>query len=275
MAAAAGSARPGAALLLGGKNKGLVFSGLRPLLEEKGLALYYFGEAGPEVQRMIGLSGGIFPGVGEALTAAFAAQRGSTAAQGILAPGGTSYDQFKDFEERGRFVKEFVVRLRGSTGHDRKRPDLAIFALTLVLVVLGILMVFNTSTAAGERVYGSQSGFLVRQAVSALSALFLCRVVCSFPTANWSPMYRCSSSAVCSCLCSSYPGHRPRSQQRPPLARVGAAAHPAFGVWQVGGHPLSFHDSGQETATGVDGILPRLHPAPLILLVFSDWFLST
>lgn len=116
VAAAAGSARPGAALLLGGKNKGLDFSGLRPLLEEKGLALYYFGAAGPEVRDMVGLPGDLYPGVGEALTAAFRDQRGTAAAQVILAPGGTSYDQFKDFEERGRFVKDFVVRLRGEYG---------------------------------------------------------------------------------------------------------------------------------------------------------------
>lgn len=52
-----------------------------------------------------------------------------------------------------------------------RQPDLVIFALTLILVVLGILMVFNTSTAAGERIYGSQSAFLVRQAVSAVIGL--------------------------------------------------------------------------------------------------------
>ena len=102
------AARKGASVLLGGKNKGLDFSGLGPVLRECGVVPVYFGADGEAVLSMTGVSGDVYPGVETAVRAAFSLQRQSGKGQVILCPGGTSYDEFRNFEERGDFFKNLV-----------------------------------------------------------------------------------------------------------------------------------------------------------------------
>jgi len=52
-----------------------------------------------------------------------------------------------------------------------KRPDLAIFTLTVVLILLGVLMVFNASSFVSQRYYKSDYSFLVRQAIFAIFSI--------------------------------------------------------------------------------------------------------
>ena len=61
------------------------------------------------------------------------------------------------------------------------RPDFTVFILTLILIILGILMVFNSSTAAGLRLYGNSGSFLVKQAVSALAGIIIMLFLVFFP----------------------------------------------------------------------------------------------
>lgn len=49
-----------------------------------------------------------------------------------------------------------------------KRPDMILFSLTLIMVLLGVLMVFNASTFAGRRFHKNPDAFLIRQAIYAV-----------------------------------------------------------------------------------------------------------
>lgn len=64
---------------------------------------------------------------------------------------------------------------------EQGRPDFTVFILTLILIILGILMVFNSSTAAGLRLYGNSGSFLIKQAISALIGIIIMLVLVFIP----------------------------------------------------------------------------------------------
>jgi len=111
VASAIRDAQFGAAVLLGGKNKGLDFSALGVVLQESGVVPFYFGADGKAVRDMTSVSGELYETVEPAVQAAFAQQRERGEGQVILCPGGTSYDEFRNFEERGDFFKNLVRSL--------------------------------------------------------------------------------------------------------------------------------------------------------------------
>ncbi len=104
-------------LLLGGRDKHLPWDDLSRLIHERVDHVIIFGEAAPLIQSALGnprpgdrLSSvetvGAFK---EALQAAsITAEPGDVV---LLSPGCTSYDEFKDFEERGEFFREWVKQL--------------------------------------------------------------------------------------------------------------------------------------------------------------------
>ena len=66
----------------------------------------FFGECGTKAQQLSGLGGETFPTLRDAITALQGiAQAGDTV---LLSPGGTSLDEFRNFEERGTFFAEAV-----------------------------------------------------------------------------------------------------------------------------------------------------------------------
>ena len=91
-------------LLLGGRDKKLPWEKLTSLGAQPRLRFAFFGECGAEVQRRSGLKGEIYstlkaclPGIKTALSPGDAV---------LLSPGGTSLDEFKNFEDRGvRFAE--------------------------------------------------------------------------------------------------------------------------------------------------------------------------
>ncbi|MBL7669995.1 MAG: UDP-N-acetylmuramoyl-L-alanine--D-glutamate ligase [Bdellovibrionaceae bacterium] len=92
--------RPGKIhLLLGGRDKKLPWSDLSFLGQGSNCLFYFFGECREEAQKLSSLPGRTFPklefAVNEALTQV---KPGDTV---LLSPGGTSRDEFRDFEERG------------------------------------------------------------------------------------------------------------------------------------------------------------------------------
>jgi UDP-N-acetylmuramoylalanine--D-glutamate ligase len=96
-------------LFLGGKDKNLPWAELAELKKIQKLKPIFFGECGAKAQELSGLSGGeLFPTL-KAATEAFHTfiQNGDTV---LLSPGGTSLDEFKNFEERGKFFSEAVKR---------------------------------------------------------------------------------------------------------------------------------------------------------------------
>ena len=104
-------------LLLGGRDKDLPWDKLANIVRNKVERVIVFGEAAAIINEAIGprKPGQYLKSVvttkdlAEALkTAQIQAQVGEVV---LLSPGGTSYDAFKDFEERGQFFRDWVNQL--------------------------------------------------------------------------------------------------------------------------------------------------------------------
>ena len=93
--------------LLGGRDKALPWEDLRSLAKEKQIQTVFFGACGELArEKMQMLDRPYFAKLNDALDSVFK----STKAQDVvlLSPGGTSLDEFKNFEERGNFFKDKV-----------------------------------------------------------------------------------------------------------------------------------------------------------------------
>ncbi|GAB4400255.1 MAG: UDP-N-acetylmuramoyl-L-alanine--D-glutamate ligase [Anaerolineales bacterium] len=103
-------------LMLGGRDKNLPWGDLAKLIHERVDHVVVFGEAGEMIQKTVTA----FSGVGsvdvrraetlkEAVT--LAAEIASAGDVVLLSPGGTSFDEFKDFAERGEAFRKWVLEL--------------------------------------------------------------------------------------------------------------------------------------------------------------------
>jgi UDP-N-acetylmuramoylalanine--D-glutamate ligase len=100
-------------LILGGKDKNSDYSLMRPLLEARVKAVYTIGAAAEKINSQIkGASLIVNAGTLEAAVAAAAeaAQRGDVI---LLAPACSSFDQFENYEHRGKVFKDLVLARRG------------------------------------------------------------------------------------------------------------------------------------------------------------------
>ncbi len=95
-------------ILLGGRDKNLPWQDLNILSAWKNTSFIFFGECREVAKQKSGLSGPVYPRLGEAL--AYCKQKAKSGDTVLLSPGGTSLDEFKSFEERGDFFKSFVSR---------------------------------------------------------------------------------------------------------------------------------------------------------------------
>ncbi len=95
-------------LLLGGKDKDLPWGELSALKKVQKLRPVFFGAVAEKAKSMSGLEGEVFAKLGDAIAALHSiACAGDTV---LLSPGGTSLDEFKNFEERGKFFAEAIRR---------------------------------------------------------------------------------------------------------------------------------------------------------------------
>jgi UDP-N-acetylmuramoylalanine--D-glutamate ligase len=103
-------------LMLGGRDKNLPWGDLAKLIHERVDHVVVFGEAGEMIQNAITA----YSGVGtvdlrRATTlkeaVALAAEVASAGDVVLLSPGGTSFDEFKDFAERGEAFRKWVSEL--------------------------------------------------------------------------------------------------------------------------------------------------------------------
>ncbi|MCE0497777.1 MAG: UDP-N-acetylmuramoyl-L-alanine--D-glutamate ligase [Methylacidiphilales bacterium] len=95
-------------LLAGGKDKGLDFTGLRPLLREKAKAVVLIGQM---TEKLSAAWGSAVPCYPAATLAGAVSQALALAASGdvvLFSPGCSSYDMFKDFEDRGDQFRALV-----------------------------------------------------------------------------------------------------------------------------------------------------------------------
>jgi len=107
--------------ILGGRGKGGDFSPLRAAVRKRVRSVVLVGEAADKIEKALG---GVVPidraaTYREVVRKAFGrAVRGDVA---LLAPACTSWDMFKDFEERGRTFKREVRRL--AAGMPKKEAE--------------------------------------------------------------------------------------------------------------------------------------------------------
>ena len=103
-------------LLLGGRDKNLPWEELAQLVRQRVDHVILFGEAAGKVEAALKQASGPLPrtlercpGLEQAVQlAAQAAKPGDVV---LLSPGGTSFDQFRDFEERGKAFQKWVSEL--------------------------------------------------------------------------------------------------------------------------------------------------------------------
>jgi len=100
-------------LILGGKDKGSPYTVLAPLLRERVRAVYTIGAAAAKIESQLR---GVVPIHSSKTLDAAVAAAASAAHSGdvvLLAPACSSYDQFENYEQRGRAFKQLVQELRG------------------------------------------------------------------------------------------------------------------------------------------------------------------
>ena len=94
-------------LLLGGRHKGEPYASLAPLLAGRARAVVAFGESAPIVERDLGgVVRRVEGGFDQVLAAAAALARPGDAV--LLSPACSSYDMFRNYEERGRQFRAWV-----------------------------------------------------------------------------------------------------------------------------------------------------------------------
>ncbi len=100
-------------VILGGKDKGSDYTALRAVLERKARAVLLIGAAAPKIREQ--LAAALGPRLKDCETLGNAvAEAHREASEGdtiLLAPACASFDQFDNFEHRGRVFKELVNRL--------------------------------------------------------------------------------------------------------------------------------------------------------------------
>ncbi len=94
-------------LLLGGRDKNLPWQELSVLSDSPIIVPVFFGECGSLAREKSGLSGEYFEKLGHAI--GYCQKRSVDGDVVLLSPGGTSLDEFKNFEERGSFFKSLVL----------------------------------------------------------------------------------------------------------------------------------------------------------------------
>ncbi len=93
-------------LLIGGKDKSLPWSELGVLSQLSPIKFYFFGECRKTAHDVSALLGEEFLRLADAIDAAKKSAQSNDLI--LLSPGGTSLDEFKNFEERGSFFKSRI-----------------------------------------------------------------------------------------------------------------------------------------------------------------------
>lgn len=95
-------------ILLGGKDKNLPWNELGELKKIQKLRPVFFGDVGKKAKDASGLDGPVFPKLKDAVDSLTGiTQLGDIV---LLSPGGTSLDEFKNFEERGAVFRQLVEK---------------------------------------------------------------------------------------------------------------------------------------------------------------------
>ena len=98
-------------LLAGGRDKNLPWDDFAALVQQRVEHLIVFGEAAEMIAGALGSSKAVIVCGNLEQAVAAAAQVVKPGDVVLLSPGGTSFDEFKDFEERGECFRRLVMQL--------------------------------------------------------------------------------------------------------------------------------------------------------------------
>jgi UDP-N-acetylmuramoylalanine--D-glutamate ligase len=107
-------------LIAGGRDKGQDFAPLADQVRRRTRHVVLIGEGAATIERAWkGARMERAGSLGDAVARAFESARESPGGRGVvlLSPGCSSYDMFRDYEERGERFKDEVARLRGREAH--------------------------------------------------------------------------------------------------------------------------------------------------------------
>lgn len=99
-------------LIMGGRDKGEDYAELRALVAARCRTIIAYGEAGPRIASLLPAS--VVPSFVDAVAAARAASRGCASV--LLSPACSSYDQFRDYVERGDRFRALVASMAETQG---------------------------------------------------------------------------------------------------------------------------------------------------------------
>ena len=107
-------------LVLGGRNKGADFRFLREVVGRKAKRVYLIGEAAPELAEALAGSADLVASGTLAVAVEEAASRAHAGESVVLSPACASFDQFRDFADRGRTFQRLVREVAGATAAGRR-----------------------------------------------------------------------------------------------------------------------------------------------------------
>ena len=157
-------------MILGAQGKGESYAELALDLVGRAKRTYLIGEAADEIAVALELAGVDHVQTGDLATAVGTAAREARAGEIVLlSPACASYDQFRDFEERGNEFKRLVREL-GEEGPVRVAHPVLV---TLGLTAFGLVMVYSATSAPAALGGGDPGFYLKRQAIYAVIGIAL------------------------------------------------------------------------------------------------------
>jgi UDP-N-acetylmuramoylalanine--D-glutamate ligase len=98
-------------VILGGEHKGSPYTPLLRLLRQKARRIYLIGDAAPLIEKELGRQVPFERSKNIARAVADAARAAKPGETVLLSPACASFDQFQNFEHRGKAFKELVTQL--------------------------------------------------------------------------------------------------------------------------------------------------------------------
>ncbi|MBU1852664.1 MAG: UDP-N-acetylmuramoyl-L-alanine--D-glutamate ligase [Candidatus Omnitrophica bacterium] len=102
-------------LIMGGRYKGGDFARLKDFVKEKARSIIAIGEARSRIKKDLSIFKDVIEedDLNQAVHRAF--EKARTGDKILLSPGCSSFDMFKNYEERGRVFKEICLKMQGNT----------------------------------------------------------------------------------------------------------------------------------------------------------------
>ena len=214
-------------LILGGSLKGEDFAPLARELPANVRSIYLIGEATEQLAAALDAAGRAYARDGDLAHAVAHAQADAQPGDIVLlSPAAASFDQFRDFEERGDAFRAARARARMAA---RKRHSLEWQLLVFVPIAMtafGLVMVYSATSASAALGNGNPVGYLERQSIYALAGIALMIAASRTDFRKLRPL---APPLIITALglCAAVLVHRRAHQRRAPLDRLRPCGVPA------------------------------------------------